>query len=382
MKPRKATREQLKRHNRQLVLRAIYDGMADNRAALAQVTGLAKPTVSDLVGELIDEGFVVESGRGESTDSGGKRPTLIKFAPNARQIIGVSVDTLRVFGILSNLNAEITARHYADLNGLQDVQALTILEEVINGLIAQLDAPLLCIGIGVTGVVDSENGVVKYSESLNWREVALTKILSQKYNIPVYIGNNTELTAIAQFAYSQSESDMRNLVTILIDGGVEVGVSWDNAGYHHGRDIGGIHPMTSLDTRLNEFLAWDWIVRRFHELRRNQKTMLPTEGLTYMHLRYGISNSDPIATQLVDDLATNLGLVMAWVIGLLNPSHISLAGEIVDLGDAFLNAVRQKAKRRITPTLVDAVTFSLATTPNLSALGAVAQAMQRELDVI
>jgi DNA-binding IclR family transcriptional regulator len=58
MNARKATRTQLRRHNRLLILRAIYAGEADNRAALAQATGLAKPTVSELVTELIESGLV------------------------------------------------------------------------------------------------------------------------------------------------------------------------------------------------------------------------------------------------------------------------------------------------------------------------------------
>ena len=154
MKPLKATREQIRQHNRQLLLRAVYTGLADNRAALAAETGLAKPTVSDLIGELIAEGLLVESGRGESTDSGGKRPTLIKFVPNARQVIGVSLDNGRAFGVLSNLAGQVIAQHYDELDNAQGDEAAAILIDVINGLVAQLDAPLLCIGVGVPGVVD------------------------------------------------------------------------------------------------------------------------------------------------------------------------------------------------------------------------------------
>jgi DNA-binding IclR family transcriptional regulator len=68
---KKATHEQLKRHNRQLLLRTVYWEGISNRAALAQATGLAKPTVSDLISELIEDGLLVEGGHGESTDSGG-----------------------------------------------------------------------------------------------------------------------------------------------------------------------------------------------------------------------------------------------------------------------------------------------------------------------
>ncbi|MEP7293221.1 MAG: helix-turn-helix domain-containing protein, partial [Chloroflexota bacterium] len=168
MKTLKATREQIRQHNRQLLLRAVYTGLADNRAALAAETGLAKPTVSDLIGELLEDGLLVESGRGESTDSGGKRPTLIKFVPNARQVIGVSLDNGRVFAVLSNLAGQVIAQHYDELENAQGEEAAAMLTDVINGLVAQLDAPLLCIGVGVPGVVDVSNGVIADSQPLGW----------------------------------------------------------------------------------------------------------------------------------------------------------------------------------------------------------------------
>ena len=83
-------------------------------------------------------------------------------------------------------------------------EALVLLTEVINGLIAQLDAPLLCIGVGVPGVVDNEAGIVRQSEYLGWYDLPLVEILSDHYDVPIYIGNNSELTAIAQFAFGQT----------------------------------------------------------------------------------------------------------------------------------------------------------------------------------
>src|SRR5262245_47519427 len=107
----KATRKQIKHHNRRLVLRGVYENKADNRAALAQVTGLTKPTVSNIINDLLYHGFVEETGRGESTSSGGKRPTLLSFVPTARQVIGVSLTSTEVVGCLSNLNGAFIARH-------------------------------------------------------------------------------------------------------------------------------------------------------------------------------------------------------------------------------------------------------------------------------
>src|SRR5512143_817314 len=152
MKARKATHGQLRRENRRLLLRAVYSGLANSRAELAQETGLAKPTVSELIGQLIEEGYLVETGLGQSTDEGGKRPRLLKFVPDARHVIGISLNANRAQGVVANLEGQVHVQHSKELSGAQGEPVIEYLAEVINGLLAQLDAPLLCLGIGVSGI--------------------------------------------------------------------------------------------------------------------------------------------------------------------------------------------------------------------------------------
>lgn len=380
MKTLKATREQIRRHNRQLLLRAVYTGLADNRAALAAETGLAKPTVSDLIGELIADGLLEESGRGESTDSGGKRPTLIRFVPNARQVIGVSLDNGRAFAVLSNLAGQVIAQHYDELNTVQGEEVADILTEVINGLIAQLDAPLLCIGVGVPGVVDVASGVVTESTPLGWYDFPLVERLTGQYRVPVYTGNSAELTALAQYGFGLSnDDDSSKLVTVLITNSVEVGITLDGTAYHQGGDISGLRE----GDRLDALLGWASVRQRASELIASYpESVLPSHELTYMHIHFGAENGDPAALQLCDELSTHLARIIVWIIGLLRPHHVSLAGPIVNLGETFLNQVIDKAEALLLPEVVRPVRFSLAYSGNLSAIGAAALALHQELDIL
>jgi N-acetylglucosamine repressor len=384
MRTLKATREQLKRHNRQLLLRAIYSGLADNRASLAQETGLAKPTVSDLIAEMIEEGFLVESGRGESTDSGGKRPTLLRFVPDARQVIGVSLEGRRIFGVLVNLAGQVTAEHYVDLQELSGENVIILLQQAINGLVAQLDAPLLCIGVGVPGIV--HDGMVRQAESLGWHNVALPQLLYREYSVPVYPGNCAELTALAQFAFGLANGDQpRSLATIQVDETVTVGVTLDRVTYHHGADLSGMRvpqPDGSF-RRMDSILGWSAVEQRIKDLARvYPATQLPVEGLTYMHLRYGAANGDPIALRIYDELSTALAQIFTWVISILRPDHIALTGATAVLGERFLNTIIQKLNVQMAGEDLQTVAFSLAYSDNLSAIGAAALALQRELGTL
>src|SRR5579859_3229259 len=133
---RKATHSQLRRINRQLLLRAVYAGPSTSRAELAHETGLTKPTVSELIQELIDQGYLIETGLGNSTDEGGKRPRLLKYVPNARQVIGLALTTWRVNGVLANLDGKVAAQHQVELTDNSSNIADAIFE-TINGLVAQ-----------------------------------------------------------------------------------------------------------------------------------------------------------------------------------------------------------------------------------------------------
>jgi predicted NBD/HSP70 family sugar kinase len=384
---RKATRQDLKHHNRLTLLRAVYDGTADNRAALAQVTGLAKPTVSDLIGELIAEGLLEESGHGESTEIGGKRPRLLAFVPASRQVIGVSLDTQRVMGVLSNLDGRVIAEHYALLDGASGDRVVTILSEVIGGLMAQLDAPLLCIGIGVPGVVDSEGSTVEHAAHLGWRNLPLGERLSAAFDCPVYVANDTELTALAHYAFGgQDIRSVHNLMTVLVNSTVEIGVAVQGTRYHHGGDIGGLRAAlpTQHDRQpLETHLSWQAVQQRTLTLRADYpQTMLPETGLSYLHIRRAAAHDDALALALLDEIAGVLAEVVGWGIALLQPDYVALAGGIVDLGDLLLVRLRAKTRALLPPEQVERVTFSFAEGSNLSALGAVALAIHNELDIL
>lgn len=387
MRAGKATRQDLKLHNRLTLLRAVYDGTADNRAALAHVTGLAKPTVSDLIGELINEGLLEESGHGESTETGGKRPRLLVFVPASRQVIGISIDTYRVMGVLSNLAGRVIAEHYALLDGATGDHVVMILSEVINGLIAQIDAPLLCIGIGVPGVVDTNAGVVTHSPHFGWHNLPLVEQLATQYDCPIYVANDTELTALAHYAFgSQDIRSVHNLMTVLVNSTVEIGVAVQGTHYHHGGDIGSLRAAIPANVNrqpLETFLSWEAVQERAYTLRsEHPETLLPAHNLSYMHIRYAALHQDTLALRLIDEIAGYLADVIAWGIALLHPNYVALAGAIIDLGEELLARLREKTVVLLPPEQVASVGFSFAEGSNLSALGAVALAIHNELDIL
>src|SRR5512133_2446698 len=102
---KKATHQQTKQHNRDLVLRTIFANESISRAEVARVTNLTRTTVSDVVNGLLEEGLVQEVGRGESI--GGKTPILVSIVADARYLIGLNLAQDKFIGAILNLRGEI-----------------------------------------------------------------------------------------------------------------------------------------------------------------------------------------------------------------------------------------------------------------------------------
>lgn len=379
----KATHSQLRQHNRQLLLRAIYEGVADNRAALAQETQLAKPTVSELIGELIDEGLLVEEGRGQSTRGGGKRPRLLRFVPAARQVIGVSISEDHIMAALAYLDGRIVARHYTDLGGARGEDVIAAVGETINGLIAQLDAPLLCIGLGVAGVVDAGAGTVIHAPHLDWAQVPLARLVAGMYDTPAYLAHSTALVAMAEYVYGPTEP-VHCFAVVRVGSGVGVGLVINGAIYHGGGEIGPLRVGDGLGS-LDTLLGWPCVRQRAEALRREHApSLLPGEDepLSYLHIRHAADNGDRAALALRDELSRHLAQVFAWITGLLTPDHVALAGPITDLGEPLLEQAAAYTREWVGAGPLRPVSFSLAEAPSLVAVGAIAQALHRELGLV
>ena len=159
--PEKATHQQTRTFNQQLVLRALHDHSPLSRADLARLTGLTRTSVGDLVGTLIDDGLIEEVGRGRS--SGGKSPILLRVAPDGRHLIGLDLGEAQFSGAVVNLSGDILRSIHLPLDGRDGDAAVELVFELVDALRADDRSHLLGIGVGAPGIIDTSTGTVRWS---------------------------------------------------------------------------------------------------------------------------------------------------------------------------------------------------------------------------
>ena len=219
--PEKATHQQTRTFNQQLVLRALHDHSPLSRADLARLTGLTRTSVSDLVGTLIDDGLIEEVGRGRS--SGGKSPILLRVAPDGRHLIGLDLGEAQFSGAVVNLRGEILRSIHLPLEGRNGDATIELVYQLVDALRADDQSPLLGIGIGAPGIIDTSTGTVRWSVNLNWAELRLGPLLEQRYGVPVVVANDSHAAALAELTFFRRPRP-NNLIVIKVGRGVGAGI--------------------------------------------------------------------------------------------------------------------------------------------------------------
>ncbi|SDP85480.1 ROK family transcriptional regulator [Lentzea jiangxiensis] len=222
--PTSGTRpDEIRRHNRTALLRRLHIDGPSTRASLAAELGLNRSTIKALVDGLAEAGVVAE--RVPALRSGAGRPSLLVLPqPQAAVVIAIDVRVEHVAMGFVGLGGEILGRDSWNLHRTRDPgEVITHIVESARLMADDLDATAVGVGISVPGVVRRADGHVHEAPNLHWTGVALGKRLEAVLKLPVQVGNDAELGALAEHVRGAAR-ESADMVYISADVGVGGGV--------------------------------------------------------------------------------------------------------------------------------------------------------------
>jgi predicted NBD/HSP70 family sugar kinase/biotin operon repressor len=213
--------------NRSALLRLLRDESGLSRADLADRSGLTRSTVSLIVKELIEEGWLVEE-RAQATGALGRRPTPLRLDGQRLALIGaeLGLDAIRV--VSTSIQGEVLQVDSAPLKSRNPDAACRQLVEMVMAMSARVSATgcqLLGIGVGLPGAVDTLSGVLEFAPNIGWRRVEVGRRLASELaqtvlkSVPVYYQNDADLAAVGE-----AEFGTRPVADPLVFIGCSVGV--------------------------------------------------------------------------------------------------------------------------------------------------------------
>jgi N-acetylglucosamine repressor len=383
----KATQQQTKAYNDSLVLSTIYEAGEISRAAVARRTALSRTSVGEAVGELLERGLVEEIGLGRTRTSGGKPPILLRLKSDARHLIGIDLSGEEFRGAVYNLRGEV--RHELSLprDGRSGAAALDLAYVLVDDLLLAAEAPVLGLGIGTPGLIDLQRGnQVHWAVNLDWLDVPLRELFERRYDLPVHVLNDSQAAAMGEYFFGLRHQS-GNLVVIKCEEGLGAGIVLQGKllrGDHFGAgEIG--HLVFSQDgqrCRCGNSGCLETVASGSAIVRAARSAAVGDLASDIAAVRDACAAGDTRVQRVVEAAACQLGLAIATLVGTLNTRDIIIAGSVTQLGDFFLDAVRQQVRARSLAALARETRVEFSTiASDITALGAAAVLLHEELGI-
>jgi glucokinase-like ROK family protein len=375
------------------VLQLVWRERQITRADIARRRDLSRSTVSIIVDELLALGLVREVGAGESR--GGRRPIVLEFDDDAAVILGVDLGATHVAVTLTNLRGVVLAWEHR-LHPVREDPAgsLALVNELADRCLETWGgrrALLLGAGVSVPSPVDPAHPEELSSVVVpRWSGVSVTQPLRKRFRVPVLVDNDANLGALAERWWGAGR-DVDDFAYVKLATGVGAGFFVDGKIYRGARGVAGEIGHMSLDPAgepcgcglrgcLVTFVGSAALVRRARDLAEERPSALASKDFDLAGLEAAALAGDGVALRVVREAAEHLGVAVAGLVNLLNPSAVILGGGLVRLGELLLEPLRQTVRTRTLASSVDqARIVASALGARAIAVGAATLLLQRAL---
>ncbi|MFJ5532805.1 ROK family protein [Streptomyces sp. NPDC093261] len=306
-----------------------------SRAELSRRLNLSAGSLTRLTKPLIESGLLVEVPEGgAATQTRQGRPSQpLDVVADSRAFVGFKITEERVYGVVTTLRSEVTARLDRPLSSRDPEEAADLLAEMTAALAAV--APRLAgIGIGVGGRV-RDRAVVGESPFLLWRDIPLAALVERRTGLPVVVENDVAALVEAETWFGAGRGlDRFAVLTIgagigygLVLGGKRVPYTEEDRGFGHHWIIDRYGPLTPTGERGSavSLLTIPSI--------RSQIRGATGRDLAYEEILGLAVAGEPMCSRVIEEAARALGTLVAQIANFAMPQKILLAGEGVGLMD-------------------------------------------------
>jgi glucokinase len=215
------------------------------------------------------------------------------------------------------------------------------------------------VGIGTPGIANSKDGIIEYSNNLEFKDVPIVEYIQEHIKKPVYVENDANAAAYGEYVAGAGKGH-NSLVCITLGTGVGGGVVIDGkiltgfnfAGAELGHmviEVDGVQCSCGRKGCFEAYSSATGLIRMTKEamdadkdsamwnLFRERGDDKVSARISYDAMRLG----DKSATEVVDKFHKYLATGLTNVINIFQPEVLCIGGGVCNEGDALLNPVKE-----------------------------------------
>ncbi|CCB74487.1 MULTISPECIES: ROK family transcriptional regulator [Streptomycetaceae] len=322
-----------------------------SRTRIGELTGLSKPTASQLLARLEAAGLVVATG----TTAGRPGPSaqLYRVNPDAGYVAALDVAPDRITAAVADIGGAVRGEHVLVTRGRSAArtpartvaQVTSVIETAAER--AGIDRSRLNrVVIGIPGALDPVTGVLRYAAHLpGWHSPSLLEELGSALGVPLAVENDVNLAAVAEQS-AGAAAGCEDFVLFWADEGIGAAIVLGGR-LHRGATGGagevGYIPLPGAPVLHNVSRA---NTGGFQELAGGEAVLKLARqgGLTARTPREAVAKAvagsphDPDAAAVLKELAVRFATGLAAIVGVLDPQRVVLSGGVITAGGEELRA--------------------------------------------
>ena len=285
----------------------------------------------------------------------GASALMLEFNAGEHLTIGIDLGGTKMYGAVADLAGCILGEETVAHNGMKGEAAYIHLESLIERLLDFAHGTgrqIRGIGVGAPGVTLHEQGIVQWAPSLEWRDFPLKDRLTKRFDLPVIVENDVNLSALGEMWFGAGQN-VNNLVLITVGTGIGAGIVIDGAVYRGSHltagEIGYFLPDRSyLGQSMEGFGALELessgggIAER---ARRMLDGKWPPEKLKALHAEdifEAFRCSEEWARPVVEATVDYLAQAIAAVAVCFDPDVIVLGGGVARSADLLIDPILER----------------------------------------
>ena len=330
-------------------------------ADLSKELNTSIPTITKLVGELIEDGFLREVGKIDT--NGGRRPSVYGLNPSAGYFVGVDIRRKYFNYAVTDFKGTLIDFHeevdFIVQNSEESFRELcrnlkTLLKE--GGIDPEM---VLAYGFNLTGRVNNETGYC-FTYFLG-EDKPIASVLSDEMGKPAFIDNDSRAMTYGEYICGVA-NDEKNMLFINISWGLGMGMILDGKlCYGKSGFSGEVGHFTFLNNNqvchcgktgcLETGASGLAIYRIFMEKLKAGRNSILSEKFNKgeeIHLEEiidAVQEEDVLAIETLEEIGTTLGMAIAGLINIFNPELIVLGGSVAKTKEFLLLPVRSSIQK-------------------------------------
>lgn len=354
----------VRKFNTAVVLNTIRHHAPLSRAEVAKFTGLNRSTVSQIINALLERKLVQETIL--QSDRIGRPGLLLELNPSGGFAIGIEIGVNFISLVVTDFLANVLWRQRRKSDARDSVdtileRAYEMTEEGLRRGYA-LNLQPLGIGLGVPGLVDLKHGELMFAANLGWSNVPLTKLWSQRFDLPVFVDNEAKAAAVGEFYFGTARGE-NNFIFLNAGVGLGAGIMIDGELFRgsHGfaSEVG--HMIMNPGGELcgcGKHGCWETQVSPLAVIRHFRETLsqgVPStvllaadndmDNIVFETIANAALQGDNAALIAMNEVGEQLGLGIANLVNIFNPKMVILGGELNYASEILLPVVREVVKK-------------------------------------